>query len=311
MNAQNLYKCSIKKVNLDMISILFLIGTLFSSNFILANEENKSTEQVEKVKTMVLDEEKADLEEEKSKTLKRKLEQDHKKELIRTKLCKIYKGKFVSYYHSIFWFDLQCKRHFLASEEASQISKKHQILEVPQELIALFPLSVPYNKQGKELRLDPCKWNGRYVTYDYDKFYLVEKCQLRKFPDWATYEKYRGSLSRSEKKIFPVTKEAFLKFKRGKDMLSIFSSFKQLEVEPLDILAQEEVCPKFLGKIISFVDGLYRIKKTKEGQGCEKVRINSEKYTLEKTSKNLSFTELSSQEFISIPESRPLPKNKK
>lgn len=310
MNTQNLYKCSIKKVNLDMISILFLIGTLFSSNSLLAKKENKSTEQVEKVETMVLDEKKPNLEEEKSKKLKIKLEQDHKKELIRTQLCKKYKGKFVSYYHSVFWFDMQCKRHFLASEEVSQASKKHQILEVPQELIALFPLSLPY-KQEKKLRLDPCKWNGRYVTYDYDKFYLVEKCQLRKFPDWATYEKYRGSLSRSEKKIFPVTKEDFLKFIKGKNMPSVFSSIKQLEVEPLEILEQEEVCPKFLGKIISFVDGLYKIKKTKEGQGCEKVRINSEKYTLEKTSKNLSFTELSSQEFLSIPESRPLPQNKK
>ena len=35
-----------------MISILFLIGTLFSSNSLLAKKENKSTEQVEKVEKL-------------------------------------------------------------------------------------------------------------------------------------------------------------------------------------------------------------------------------------------------------------------
>ena len=225
----------------------------------------------------------------------------------RAATCAKYQNSYVSYYGSVFKVE-KCKLRALEShEKILEINRKQQkITEVPGSVIAQLEKGKPITTESTDIKkARTCKQlEGKYVTFSYTDVYYVEKCKKRAFPDWTSFVEHRKHHKRNADFVLALTWYEFGKLKIGRTMSSAIdkefrkNSFDNNEV---DVIPLKEACAGLNGKDVSYVDEIFRI------ENCRKRPYDVQKFLIKNRGRNLNkMTELSSEQWLSIPEGKPM-----
>ncbi len=220
----------------------------------------------------------------------------------RQQTCKKYEGQYISYYSRIYRVE-NCKRRELVEVDRiislSQLGKVIQ--EVPSDVIAQLDAGKPVMKAQAHRGCN--EFEGEYVTFNYVDVYLVESCRKRLFPDWATVEAHQKGRKRFGLPVMEMTPDEFYKMRAGKPMPSIldkeFAALLKGDAS-VDIIPALEACSGLAGRTVSFYSRLYRI------ENCRKREYNTEEL-MRLVKGRLEYTELTAQQWLSIPNGAPMP----
>lgn len=228
-------------------------------------------------------------------------------------ICKKFNNRHISYYGNVYFVE-DCYRREVSVDDIYELTrKKVEIVEVDSRTIEALNENSLESKPSKH---SDCKaYERSYITFSFVDVYWVENCRKRVFPDWATYENHRGSISKSKTPIVALSWEEFSTIPTGQPFSSIIDQeFRELlsgdagaEVIPLD-----EACHNIIGKYVTYLGGIYYIERVAKGvQGsdgshCRKKRVDAAKFTKKYAHSKVRLQELSSSQALSIPDGIPL-----
>lgn len=228
-------------------------------------------------------------------------------------LCKKYRNSYVSYYGKVYHINDCILFEINEDKINSLISKGAKIIAVDSKVIG--SLKKAYEQKPKPL-LSPqllCnKYNNQYITYSHSDIYWVENCKKRKFPDYASFEHHRGKLKKNGKQVMSLELEMFDSIATGAEMASIINNeFKDIllnNTQLPDMIPNDEACQGLINRYVSYLGDIYQIEKLpgteKSMMLCQKKKINGPEFTKSKKYRNYRLFELSSTQFISIPEAK-------
>lgn len=283
-------------INMNLRS---LIISLLSSTFILVPTESKSTVNEAK------DQKAENSEENENKREWKPIKEKSFSKRQKREECKKYEGKYIGHYGNIYLVK-KCKRHQLTDPNLTfkLFKKKTRVYPVKNDTIIML-------KEGNKLNHDqissrktrPCsKLEGKYLVYQGNDLYLMQKCRLRKFPDWETFTEHRRKKNKRNASIVGLSFLEFKKFKKGKEFTSIMPGvFKKLMQgsEDVDLIPLDEACQGVEGRYVSYYSHLYKIEK------CRKRKLNPSRFLKKSSNKNIKFKELTSEQWLSLPDGKP------
>lgn len=225
---------------------------------------------------------------------------------LRKKYCKRFNGKMIAYYGLIYSVD-KCKRRLVEDDNLLfEITKKKiRITPVDAEVVAALEEGDIMHTIGNA-PLRTCKTlNKSYISFSDVDVYWVEACKKRRFPDWDSFVEHHNNLfGRRELSIESLTWKEFIGLKDGKQMPSMIDRTHPSDVvigyeEQVDVIPLEEACKGVDGKVVSYYSKLYKVEK------CRKRLLDAQRYLAENRNKRHRFIELSSEQWISLPDGRP------
>jgi hypothetical protein len=217
-------------------------------------------------------------------------------------LCQQFEGKYLAYYELVFKVQ-GCKRYALDTAEIYELSRQGIVpydkrKEMPKIIQAL-PFGGTWgNEVSRQSPVNPCTaYDHLYVT-DGVEVYWVNKCQLQLFPDWASYESHRGSLSKNPPTLRYLDSKQLAQFKEGKDLPSVIDEeYRELE-EPKATLTPAEACKGLLGTFVSYLDTIYFIEA--HPKGCKRRPVDGEEFTRNRANDKHVLQELTSAQAQAI-----------
>lgn len=232
---------------------------------------------------------------------------DDKKLLLRLrkKYCKKYNNKMIAYYGLIYSVD-KCKKRLIEDDNLLfQITKKKiPIYPVEAEVIAsLLEGEIKHSLSNKPPRT--CRQlNSSYITFSDVDVYWVQSCAKRRFPNWDSFVEHRSKTPQRRKlSIASLRWKEFIAIKDGKEMPSAVDNSPTKSIayeEEVDVIPLGEACKGVNGKIVSYYSKLYKI------DNCRKRYLDPQRYLAENRNKRHRFIELSSEQWISLPDGRPV-----
>ncbi|MBF0443667.1 MAG: hypothetical protein HQK54_17300 [Oligoflexales bacterium] len=222
--------------------------------------------------------------------------------------CLKYEGKYIGYYDRIYYVQKCRRREILNQDLTSEITAKgYKVIPVTNDTIVMLEegaeLIDPNNTNKKLIPRNCRELNNKYVMDIGGDIYLMDNCTLRMFPDWETFEDHKKKSKINVPRIFELTSEEQKIFKKGRDMPSILpEAFKKiLEIgKEVDVIPLKEACKGVDGKYVSYYSRLYKIEK------CRKREIDAPEFLKNRDNQKIKFTELTSEQWISLPTGKPL-----
>lgn len=213
------------------------------------------------------------------------------------KVCRKYESKMISFSGEIFKVE-NCRRRPVDSKEVYAWQKKGKpIIDVDATPIRLLESKKPRPYGTSKVRT--CKQlEGKFVTFSFTDVYLVKKCLLQRFPDWASYLSFQDRAGRKNEKILALTIEEFTKLKVGRELPTVLVEEQYSQDEPLEILAVSDACEGINGRFVSYYSRLYKIDR------CRKRPVDAAAFTRTK-SKPRKIIEITSQQWLSLPSGDP------
>jgi len=224
----------------------------------------------------------------------------------RRKICDRFNGRFIGFAGDVFLVE-DCKRRpIISSDYVFEIVRRgNRIVEVDAKPIAAIPEGQPLDPGAEGGIARSCsEFNNRYVTYSSGDLFFVERCVKRLVPDWESYIAHRRArgLSKASDEVLAVSWVEFSALKSGDPIASIVDDeFRKMAAEwaPIDIIPIDEACAGLEGRVVSFYSRLYRVEK------CRKREIDAEHF-LWKQRSELRFTELRAEQWVSLPDGKPI-----
>jgi hypothetical protein len=226
--------------------------------------------------------------------------------LDKAKTCQQYEGQYLAYYDLVFVVK-KCQRHLLSDEEVYALTRKNiRPLEVPDiaRIVQTIPRGGNWSNEEEQRKAEnPCSaYDHLYVT-DGLEIYWVDKCELKMFPDWASYESHRGNLGKNPPHLRYLDEKQLLKFKRGKPLASVIDGeYRELD-QPIATIPLAQACKGKLNQFVSYLDMVFYIEATKAG--CVRRIVDAEAFTRSRGRETYALQELNSSEVITIPLGSP------
>jgi len=226
------------------------------------------------------------------------------------RFCNQYKDRLIAYYGEVYKVEACTRRVIQNSKTLSRmIAKGVKVQDVDGYVIAAIPEGEPLDNDLIRQSIRSCKvLNGQYVSYSSVDVYFVEGCKRRLLPDWTTYINHRDVRGDERGEIMALSWEEFVALEEGTNVPSVVDDmFAQLLQgdSGVDIIPVDEACEGINGKVVTYYDKMYRVEK------CSKREILNPGEVLqgfvEKTTK---FHELTSQQWLSLPNGAPIGKKK-
>jgi hypothetical protein len=214
--------------------------------------------------------------------------------------CRKYEGKYIGYYSQVYFVE-SCKRREITDPDLTQQVSRQGVTQVTGDtLVKLEEGKVLDELKTKKLR-SCAELAGHYVTFGGGDVYFVEKCAKRPFADWETFLAHRSERKRSNEAVLELSKQEFDKIPTGKEVSSVLDKvFKDLlegQAE-VHVIPVDEACKGLNGKYVSYYSQLYKI------ENCRKRPLDVEAFLAK--NRNLKFQELSSEQWLSLPEGKAL-----
>lgn len=224
----------------------------------------------------------------------------------RDRACRSFEGQYISYYGEIYRVE-NCHRRAIHSQRAlfDIMGQVNSVVEVDGKTISSIPEGSPIAEDSPTGIKRGCKdLEGKYITHSYVDVFFVEKCRKRLLPDWETYLAHRQQRGDEKSEIVSVNWDEFSAIQLGKDVPSVVDveMKKLLEADKApDVLPAAEACEGLEGVYASYYSRLYRIEH------CRKREINPDSFFDKRSGLNTKVVELTSQQWISIPDGKPMP----
>lgn len=224
--------------------------------------------------------------------------------------CAKYAGQLIAYYGDVFQVE-KCTRRRIENSKtlARMITKGAKVHDVDGDVVAAIPEGEPLDNDLIRDTLRTCKeLNKNYVSYSSVDVYYVERCKRRLMPDWTTYIKHRDERGDERGEIIALSWEEFTGIEEGQPVPSVvddmFARLLAGEAD-IDIIPVDEACAGINGKVVTYYDKMYQIEK------CRRREILDPGIILQPLAmKRSKFVELSSQQWLSLPEGAPVGKKK-
>ncbi len=218
--------------------------------------------------------------------------------------CNKYNQKVVAYYDRLYRIE-HCKyREIQSAGDIFRLNSLNtKIIPVDGEVFAMLKAGPPIlDADSPQKKARDCKsLNQRYVTFTYTDVYYVEGCRKRLFPDWVSFIEHQKKKLGRVGPIEGLTWEEYRPLKEGEPMPSMLDENYQAQsivAKNVDVIPQNVACRGLNGKDVSYVDRLYRI------ENCRKRAYDSTKYF--QTHKDVKLRELTSEQWLSLPEGKPM-----
>lgn len=224
--------------------------------------------------------------------------------------CGKYAGQLIAYYGDV-WQVQSCTRRVIHDSKtlARMIAKGAKVQDVDGDVIAAIPEGVPLDADLARQSARTCKeLNNKYVSYSSVDVYYIEKCRRRLLPDWATYIKHREQRGDERGEIFSLSWEEFAGLEEGQPIPSVVDDmFARLLSGDggVDIIPIDEACAGVNGKVVTYYDKMYQIEKCRKREVMDPGKI-LQQYAFQRT----KFPELTSQQWLSLPDGAPVGKKK-
>lgn len=224
------------------------------------------------------------------------------------RICRKYDGQLIAYYGDVFLVK-GCERRPLINNKTvfEFLRKGRQIADVDGDVIVAIPEGEPLDQatgSGRTCR----ELEGDYVSYSSGDVYFVEKCKLRVFPDWTTYIEHRQKRGNKQGIIQALSWVEFDNFEVGQPIDSVVDDmFAKLLTGSagVEIIPVDEACAGVNNQVVSYYSRLYRIER------CRKREILAPELFMKKAGRHLAkLKELSSEQWLSLPDGEPMPEPK-
>lgn len=223
------------------------------------------------------------------------------------KICSQFEGKFISFYSDVYLVK-HCVRLPLSSAEIyehTRLGKK--IEEVARVVIEALTEGADFQQQKVAGRSRSCQeLEGKYITYQFGDIYLVKSCKRRVFLDWASFETHRGSISLEKSSIHSLTWDEYSSMKIGPPMPSaIIPEYAEIANgrKAVDVIPIDEACKGVNGRYVTYYSRIYKIEK------CYKREIDSVEFTKWAEKNSVRLVELTSEQWLSLPDGLKLAKH--
>jgi hypothetical protein len=220
--------------------------------------------------------------------------------------CRKYNNKLIGYYDELYKVVNCERRQVTRGKSLMQRSENVKVHIVAAEIVAKIPLGAPLDSQEASHKRSCKQLEGRYVTYTFTNIFIVKGCKLRLFPDWETFQAHRKKNNTMKNEIISLTENEFFAMRRSEPIASeidkVFGSVLS-GAAGVDVIPIDEACEGVEGKDVFYYSKIYRI------QNCRKREYDPEQYVKSKKG-NVNLKELSSSQWLSLPEGKPMFKKK-
>ncbi len=218
--------------------------------------------------------------------------------------CAKYENRYISFYDQVFKV-VACKRREVKDNELlARLAKGRSITSVTNDTIIMLDEGKPFTTSDLFPPRTCAQLTNRYVTYGANEIFYVENCKRYSFPDWDTYETHREKHDKKSP-VLELTEKEFASLKFAKEYPSVLDkAFKDvLEGSAgVDVIPVDEACRGVNEKFVSYYSRLYRIEK------CRKREIpDTEAFMRKRENNRMKFIELSSEQWLSLPDGKPMP----
>lgn len=209
--------------------------------------------------------------------------------------CRKYNGRLIGYYGKVYRVQ-GCQRHPVApSAIAAGIRRYGRVLSVESDVIKLIPAVKAVVKQ----RLSCREAEGRVFLTLAGQIFQVAGCRRYTFPDWETYLEYRKK-GRVNKRAFVEVEDHLAQTlpeaRVYPSVLDADSAAFLRDNEDYDVIPAKRACKGLEGRFVTYYSQIYKIERCKR----RPVAISALKLS------RLNLKELSSSQWLSIPEGKPL-----
>ena len=214
--------------------------------------------------------------------------------------CKKYEGKFIGYYSSIYLVE-DCKRREINDPDMTAQVTLLGVKNVSADTLIKIDEGKPLEELKKQKVRSCAELNGQYVTHGGGDVFYVEKCKKRPFADWETYLSHREDKKRTRDAVLELNKGEYDKLETGTEIASILDKvFKDLleGSAEVHVIPVDEACKGVNGKYVTYYSRMYKVEQ------CKKREINAENFL--KKNHSVKFIELSGEQWLSLPDGRPI-----
>lgn len=218
----------------------------------------------------------------------------------RKKACRSYNGRLIGYYGKIYHVR-GCKRYAVAKGDISKMIRRHGgVRTVESDVVKVIPLHVPKPKT----RLTCREAEGRVFLTLSGQLFQVAGCRRYVFPDWETFLEYRrkGRLGKKARGAFVEVEDHLAQtLPEARVYPSVLDtdndSFLR-DNDAYDIIPAKRACKGIEGRYVTYYSQVYKIERCKK----RPVLITTDRIG------SLKVRELTSSQWLSIPEGKPLNK---
>lgn len=215
----------------------------------------------------------------------------------RKKACRTYKNRLIGYYGKVFRVS-GCKRHPVENTAiTSQIRRYGAVRTVDADIVKLIPLA----KQRVKRRLTCRESEGRVFLTLSGQIFQVAGCRRYTFPDWETFLEYRKKgrvKGRSFVEVEDHLAQTLPEARVYPSVLDADSAAFLRDNEEYDIIPAKRACRGLEGRYMTYYSQVYKIER------CKRRPVTIEAAKLAR----LKLKELTSSQWLSIPEGKPLKK---
>jgi len=223
------------------------------------------------------------------------------------RICQKYEGQLIAYYGDVYKVE-HCRRRPVMDNKTVYTLQRdgHKVLDVDGDAVAALAEGEAVDEATSVLNARSCKQlEGHYVTFSNVDVYFIEHCHKRLFPDWTTYVKHRERREDKKGEILSLSWLEFDQMPEGRPLPSVIDDIfaKMLTGEAgIEIIPIDEACAGLDGQLASYYAHLYRIER------CRRREIDEPEIFLKKIggSNNVKIVELRSEQWLSLPEGRPI-----
>lgn len=213
----------------------------------------------------------------------------------RKKACRSYNNKLVGYYGNVYHIK-NCKRTPVAKGDVTaKIRRYGSVRTIEADVVKLIPLA----KVKVKTRLSCKEAEGRVFLTLSGKVFQVAGCRRYTFPDWETFLEYRRKGRVSNRAFVEVEDHLAQTLPEARVYSSVLdtdsNSFLR-DNEEYDIIPAKRACKGLEGRYVTYYSQIYKIERCKR----RPVLIASDRIA------KLDVKELSSSQWLSIPEGKPL-----
>lgn len=219
------------------------------------------------------------------------------------KECQKYEGKFLGYYGKIYIVEKCRRRLFVGKDLVRRLfrSGKINVISVNGDtMIKLKAGEDYYHLPSAHVKVRSCKdLEYQYVILGGSEIYYIEKCLKRLMPDYETYQAHMKKHKKSSI-LVEVSPSEFKGIPLGKPVPSIMPEVYLRLMNnwaDADILPLEEACAGVNNRFVTYYSRLYRI------EACYKREvIDITGFLKAHQSESRNYTELSSEQWLSLPD---------
>ena len=221
--------------------------------------------------------------------------------------CKKYEGMYIGHYGDVYKVENCHRRKVTSSDFLFDLTRSKQHIEVVgNDPISVIPEGKEIGDRGlKGTGNRTCKeLEGRFVTFSYSDIFVIEKCKLREFPDFMTFQEAQNKRTGALREILAISLDEMQGMPMGNPLSSQYDEvLKRLQGkdDAVEIIPIDEACKDLDGTIVTFQSRVYRLEK------CHKREYNNEQFSQDRANHGLKITELTPTQWLSLPDGRPFP----